>query len=75
VPVGEHVPVIVRHHGLRGVAAADLASTNDDWNVHALIRNLLESCLELGTLGRFGRVALDRLIDRRWHAARSGEAG
>ena len=41
VVVGEHVAVIVRHHGLRGLAGADFAAADDDRDVEPLARHLL----------------------------------
>ena len=74
VPVGEDVAVVVRHHRLRGLAAADVLSADDQRDLDTLRGHLLQPGLELGPLGRPGGVALDRLVDGRGHPPCSVEA-
>ena len=67
VVLGEHVTVIVRHHGLLGSSRADLPTADDDRDVDLLCGHRREACLELRALGRAGRVRLHRFVDSRRH--------
>ena len=55
MPVGQHVLMVVRHHGLLRAAGANLAPADDDRNVDALGGHRLQAILQLGAFGRPGR--------------------
>ena len=60
--VGEHALLVVRLDGLERLARPDLLTTDDERDLHPLGSQLLQAALELGALGRAGRVILDRLV-------------
>src|SRR5205807_7313362 len=76
------VTVAVRHHGVDGLAGADLAAADDDRDLEDPRRQVLQGPLQLDALGSTGSVRKDGLIlgggdlghDRNLHSARRGQA-
>ncbi len=75
VKAAEHVLVVVRHHDLATGARLDFFAADEQRNLDDFARHLRETRLDRGALGRAGCVGLDRVVDRRWHAAVPVEGG
>ena len=58
VPIGQHVPMVVRDHGLIGMAGSDLAATDHERDVDPLRSHLRKSRLQLGAFWRLWKVGL-----------------
>ena len=63
VDVGEHVLLVVRHHGLLQVAGRDVLAADHERDLDPLVAHLLEAQLQAGALRAAGREAEDRLVD------------
>jgi hypothetical protein len=50
MPVGEHVPMVVRHDRVLHTTCSDLAPTDHNRNVDAIVRHLLEAGLQFRAL-------------------------
>jgi hypothetical protein len=68
MPLAEHVPVIVRHHGLGELTRVNLLAANDERNVDPLVGHRTQTILERSSFRRSGRVTLDRLVHGRRYA-------
>ena len=75
VPVGEHVLVLERHHGLLRLAGADFLAADDERNLDALVGHRGQARLELSALGRSRRVGLDGLVEGRGNGVNAAGRG
>ena len=60
VILGQHVLMVVRHHGFLDLAGADLLPADDERNLDLLRRHRRETRLQLGALRRARRIAAVR---------------
>ncbi len=67
VIVGQHVAVLEGHDRLTGLAGSDFLATDDERDIHALLRHRIETSLERRTVGCTWRVGTDRLVHRNGH--------
>ena len=64
VHLREHALLVVRLDGLEGGAGLDLLAADHERDLELLGAHLVEAALDLGALGRAGRVVQNRLVRR-----------